>query len=341
MQVYDGTAKRVKSMTDISLDKLCNDFFAYLKFDKNYSANTIAAYQNDIIQFADFLKKEQLDWNFVDIKNVYAFLGSLVSHNGGNLQNNSLARSSLARKSASIKALYQYAEKMEHIPKSPVQKMTSPRYKRPLPKPLRPLEMEKLLEDNSGQNKWIQTRDKALMELMYSSGMRISEILGLNVEDISGFSGNILDSIIVKGKGNKQRLVFIGSQAKTALIEYLSLRFETGFETHSEIFPKKMDKTPEPLFINFHGRRITRQGAVFILKQRRYHLLGDKKISPHSLRHSFATDLLNSGAGIRIVQEMLGHSSISTTQNYTRVAREKLHNTYRQCHPHAKKNKEN
>ncbi|MDH4198767.1 MAG: tyrosine recombinase XerC [Spirochaetia bacterium] len=299
-------------------------FLEYLRYEKNSSPNTLLAYKTDIAQFFEFIDVEQILWQAIDVKTIYAFLGHILNHNG-----KEIIRSSQARKAAAIKSFYRYSEKMGYLEINPIGKMRVPAGRRPLPKPLRPGEMETMLENNSGQNFWIQARDKALMELMYSSGMRISEILNLNIAHIFSSTGDISGSIVISGKGGKQRVVFIGNLAKTSLNNYLSLR--------SDLKKNEWVMSEAPLFTNYHGARITRKGAAYVLKKRRLNLIGDEKITPHALRHSFATDLLNSGADIRVVQEMMGHSSISTTQNYTKVAREKLQNTFRSCHPHAKK----
>jgi site-specific recombinase XerD len=311
----------MSSLASLSAEQVKNSFFDYLKYEKSVSLNTQLAYENDLTQFFNFLSSENISWLEVDPKMVYAFLSSIQ-------EMKDVERSTQARKAACIKAFYLYAEKKELLEKNPLKKMKAPKYRRGLPKPLRPIELEDMLENDSGQSEFIQLRDKALLELMYSSGMRISEILGLNTEDIVDFSGKIRDSIAITGKGGKQRVVFIGSFAKVSLTSYLSLT--------TSVREKPSNESKSPLFINYLGRRLTRHGAVYIMKKRRLLLKGDDHISPHTMRHSFATDLLNSGADIRIVQEMLGHSSISTTQNYTKVAREKLQNTFRNCHPHAK-----
>ena len=303
-------------------EQVKNLFFNYLKYEKSTSFNTCLAYENDLTQFFLFLKIECIEWYSVDSKVVYAFLSKIQKERD-------VVRSTQARKSASIKAFYRYAEKMGFIEKNPIQKMKAPKFRRPLPKPLRPIELEIMLEEDSGQSEFIQLRDKALLEVMYSSGMRISEVLPLNTSNILEFSGKIRDSIIITGKGGKQRVVFIGSLAKEALGKYLTYIYRGV-----DMKPENQDM---PLFVNHQRNRLTRQGAVYVLKKRKFIMRGDDQISPHTMRHSFATDLLNSGADIRIVQEMLGHTSISTTQNYTKVAREKLQNTFRNCHPHAKK----
>ncbi|MDH4261924.1 MAG: tyrosine-type recombinase/integrase [Spirochaetia bacterium] len=308
----------MSNVTSYSNEQIREAFFNYLKYEKSVSLNTQLAYESDLNQFIDFLNIESMQWFEVDLKMVYGFLSKIQ-------EEKSVERSTQARKAACIKAFYLFVEKKELIEKNPLKKMSAPKYRRGLPKPLKPIELEDMLEVDSGQSAFIQIRDRALLELLYSSGMRVSEILSLNVQDILDVSGKIRDSIFIRGKGGKERIVFIGSFAKDALNQYLI------FSSHEQ------SQTNQPLFINHHRRRLTRHGAVYIIKRRKLILKGDDKISPHTMRHSFATDMLNSGADIRVIQEMLGHSSISTTQNYTKVAREKLQNTFRNCHPHAKK----
>lgn len=316
---------RDKQGNRILFNEVLSLFLDYLRYEKNSSVHTQTAYETDLRQFGDFIQAECLDWYDVDHKVVYAFLSKMQSEKH-------VIRSSQARKAASIKALYAYADRMEYLEKNPLRKLRAAGYRRPLPRPVGPIDMEKILEDDSGQKEWIQTRDKALLEVMYSSGMRISEVLSLNCSDVIDSFGNILPSIVITGKGSKERVVFIGSQARQDLKSYLESRKELFLLKKTG--PGKMD---DALFINFQGNRLTRRGAAYIFKKRKSGILGDEGITPHAMRHSFATDMLNSGADIRLVQEMLGHSNISTTQVYTHVAKEKLRNTFRQCHPHAKK----
>jgi site-specific recombinase XerD len=167
---------------------------------------------------------------------------------------------------------------------------------------------------------------------MYSSGMRVSEVLNLRMSDVFTFDGDFCETIKVLGKGRKERIVFLGEKSLSALEQYLSVR--------NEVLANKNISIEDQVFLNYAGGALTRKGAGYILKRRKMFLGEEGNISPHALRHSFATDLLNSGADIRLVQEMLGHSSVSTTQNYTKVAKEKLRNTFWQCHPHAKKKRE-
>lgn len=313
--------------TEIAIETAIERFLEYLRVQKGYSAHTVEAYAGDLAQWSDFLEGAQLEWRAINHKNLIRFLSEMS-------QEREISRSSQARKSAALKSFYRYAEIAGWVDSNPLQKFHSPKYKKPLPRPLRPIEMEKMLEDDSGQNRWIQIRDKALMETIYSSGMRISEALSLRLPDIADFEGSIYEAITITGKGAKERVVFIGAKAREALESYLSVRGEALKRSRSI---QMGDEKGQALFLNYRGGPLTRRGASHLLKMRKHSLSAEENVSPHSFRHSFATDLLNSGADIRMVQEMLGHSSVSTTQNYTHVAREKIQWTFRNCHPHAKK----
>ena len=188
--------------------------------------------------------------------------------------------------------------------------------------------MSILLEDSTKQNPFIQIRDKFLLEFLYSTGCRISEILLLNVFDI--FDGsNVIEDIIVQGKGQKQRVVFMTQGAKDSFCEYFQFRKKYFSNQNQNILE-------EPLFINLRGKRLTRRGSSYILQKRKEHLNLQSSLTLHSFRHSFATDILNEGVDIRKVQELLGHTSVSTTQNYTHIAKDRLFEIFRNSHPHAK-----
>jgi len=311
------------SNTELVNEKIKNqviDFVGYIKNIKGHSENTAEAYRRDLNQWVDFLVRENITDIEPDIKLAYSFLSDLI-------HKFSISKSSQARKISVLKTFYQYLQMTAVIDKNPFKKLKAPRFKKPLPKPVTPVLMEQILDDDSGQKSWLQLRDRALFEAIYSSGMRVSEILSLNIEDILSFRGEILDELKIKGKGKKERIVFLGKPARHILAEYFAERSIRG--------SGKVNLS-DPLFINYNGTRLSRNGAVFILRKRRESLGSNQKITPHSLRHSFATDLLNAGADIRLIQEMMGHSSVSTTQNYTEVAKERVKNIYRNCHPHAK-----
>jgi len=296
-------------------------FLNYLEAERNAAANTREAYARDLGQWFAFIEREQLNENEVTGEDIYAFLGTLK------VRDQALERRSQARKLSAIKSFYLFLEKRGMLAKNPARRLKAARYKRLLPRPLRPVELEKFLDDAIGdEEKFTGIRDKALWETIYSSGMRISEALSLMVETFT--AEPLPDEIKVRGKGGKDRVVYLGRAAREAIVEYLPHRADALYRTR---------KSASALFINFKGTALTRRGAYYLIKKR-VRILGlDHRITPHSLRHSFATDLLNEGANIRHVQEMLGHASVSTTQNYTQVAKERLFDIYRKAHPHGRR----
>ncbi|MDH5721436.1 MAG: tyrosine-type recombinase/integrase [Spirochaetia bacterium] len=308
-----------KNLENIDIDSVLDDYFAYLSLEKNYSSNTIESYSLDLGQWAGYLEENKIHFSKITAKNLTSFLAERIKK--GNLE-----KISLARKTASIKAFYKFLEKKAILPVNLLKEAKAPKYRRKLPRPLRPIDLEIFLEDETVQNKSLQIRDKALWELMYSSGMRISEILTLDVSNVFDAEERIYEEIKIMGKGSKERVVFIGKLAAGSLAEYYKIR-KTLVKDDKE----------NALFLNQKGSRLSRRGAVYIMSMRKKHLKIDAEFTPHSMRHSFATDMINGGADIRMVQDMLGHSSISTTQNYTAVAKESLQAAFRNCHPHAKK----
>lgn len=294
-------------------------FIHFLEDERGLAANTREAYQRDLEQWFDFVAREGLESAAITGEDIYSFLGSLRS------RNEPLERRSQARKLSAIRSFYLYLEKRGLTEKNPARTLRAARYKRLLPRPVRPLELERLLDFSASEEKFTEMRDRALWETLYSSGMRISEALSLGVQPFT--AGQIPDEIKVTGKGKKDRVVFLGRAARQAIAEYLTYRADTLYRTQKQC---------EALFINFKGTALTRRGAHYLLRRRVTRLGLDRRITPHSLRHSFATDLLNEGADIRHVQEMLGHASVSTTQNYTQVAKERLFEVYRRAHPHGR-----
>lgn len=310
-----------KTHSDFFPHLLADRFFQYLISNKGLSTNTSEAYARDLSHWLDFLQQEEISWkNFSHehVTDYMIFLG----------KEKQLSKSSMARNLSALKSFYRFLETTDEVETNPLKHSRAPKYQKRLPRPVRAVEMERFLEDSANSPEHLEARDMALWEMMYSCGTRISEILALNVADVFDFSQTpitVFDSIKVTGKGSRQRMVFIGKFAATALLHYHELR---------NIFPNKRDSA---LFLNKNGSRLTRRGAAFILQNRRKRLQLTQEFTPHSLRHSFATDMLNLGADIRHVQSMLGHSSVSTTQNYTYVAKERLQDVMRKSHPHAKK----
>jgi site-specific recombinase XerD len=295
-----------------------SDFSDFLESEQNASPNTRAAYARDLGQWFSFLEREGVQNDEISGEDVYAFIGSLKA------REKSLERRTQARKLSAIKSYFRFLERRKLIDKNPARSLKAARYKRLLPRPLRPLELEALLDDGVTDG-FTSLRDKALWETIYSSGMRVSEALSLDVSRIT--LEFVPEEITVMGKGSKARVVYLGNAAREALLEYLPVRADQLYR-HA--------KVSNALFINAKGTALTRRGAHYLIKKRVNTLGLDARISPHSLRHSFATDLLNAGADIRHVQEMLGHASVSTTQNYTQVAKERLFDIYRKAHPHGR-----
>lgn len=309
----------------LDIDLLLDQFLDSLRFLKNLSQNTIEAYGNDLKHWQTFLEHKKINWQDFNHNALTKYMSFLS-------EQKTLSKSSMSRNLAALKSFYRYLETNELIEKNPIRNSRAPKYKRKLPRPVRPLDLERLLEDkNVSLASHLEERDKALWEIMYSCGTRISEALALNITDVFDMTEQppaVFSSVKVLGKGAQERMVFIGDLAAKALLKYYFLRHQ---------FPQRQEKA---LFLNKNGTRLTRRGAALILQKRKQHLQILQECTPHSLRHSFATDLLNSGADIRHVQAMLGHASISTTQTYTQVARERLRDVIRHSHPHSKlKNK--
>ena len=303
-----------------NIESAADDFLAYLKNVRSYSPHTLDAYGNDLRQWLEFTDKLKVEWSSITNKDVNNFLAGFA---------NSASNRTRARKIAGLKSFYRFCERCQLIESNPIKNYRPPRYKRSLPKPIRAIEMEKVLDDDSGQDRQLQLRDRALCELMYSSGLRISELLSLQVHQVADITlGEIVPELKVTGKGKKDRVVFLGQSAQEALSQYLVVRASLAKVSAGD-----------QLFINLRGGPLSRRGANYILKQRQRMLGLHSDFSAHSLRHSFATDLINNGADIRHVQEMLGHSSISTTQNYVHVAKERMRETFWRSHPHAKINR--
>ena len=285
------------------------DFIDFLKIERGYSENTTEAYQCDLAQFSKFAKGksvENIDRNTV--KNYIDFMNE-----------QGLSAASIERKMACLKSFFHYAIGEGKVKEDPTLDFSLPKKAKRLPKALSMSETVRLLMSARGKDPML-LRDAALLELLYATGMRASEIIGLNLADIN-FSVSFVRCF---GKGSKERVVPVGRAALNAIKEYL--------DKGRPEFPEK-DK--DALFLDKNGERLSRQGLWLIVKKYVKKLGSKQKISPHTLRHSFATHLLEKGADLRSVQEMLGHSDISTTQIYTSVSRERLKKMYMKAHPRA------
>ncbi|MGL4335327.1 MAG: site-specific tyrosine recombinase XerD [Turicibacter sp.] len=293
---------------------IINDFLSYLIVDRGLSFNTKESYQRDLVEYTLFLKEAQVkDMMDVSREHVQLYIISLYERG--------LTTKSVARQLSAIRTFHQYLviEKMTTF--DPCDLIESPKINRTLPTVLSIDEVGQLLE-SFNQSTPNEKRNKAMVELMYASGMRVSELLTLKMEDVH------LSMMFVKcyGKGNKERIIPIGEEAVDALAVYLN----TGRQ-------KLVKKANDTLFLNRFGEPMTRQGFWKILKQQAMYAGITKELSPHKLRHSFATHLLQNGVDLRLVQEMLGHTDISTTQIYTHMSRDHLKHIFEDYHPRSKR----
>ena len=279
--------------------------------NKNFSPYTIKSYRADLTDFLLFFKRRnQDDLRHFTSANIRTYLAALQTQNHP-------SRNTVLRKIASLRSFAAYLLAQGEIERNPFKLLPAPKREKILPKFLSIPETERLLE-TAANSKHFAARDKALFELMYSSGLRRSEVTGLRVKDVDFFNGIVK----VFGKGAKERLVPVTDAALDALKTYLACR-----------------KNPQPddaLFLNKNGTRLTGDGLAYIFKNTAISSHLARKITPHSLRHSFATHLLNNGCDLRSLQEMLGHKSLAATQVYTHVSLEKLKSVYDHAHPKSK-----
>ncbi len=295
-------------------------FLTYLKVEKGFSENTLAAYQNDLSQLASFAEKEAAKQGLIPS---WATLGrqGMLSYQI-NLKERNYAATTLARKVAAAKSFFKFMVAEDRLKENPTENIASPNVARMLPKPISISQVRRLLEQPAKQSTPEAKRDKAMLELLYASGMRVSELTSLNLSDID-ITGGFVRCF---GKGHKERLIPIYRQAAVVVEEYLK-------EARPKIVRRDDEKA---LFLNRRGDRLTRQGFWQILKGYVKAAGLDKEITPHTLRHSFATHMLSGGADLRSVQELLGHANISTTQVYTHLTSEHVRRTYEKSHPRSK-----
>lgn len=281
--------------------KKIEDFLKYLTAERNYSQNTVKAYQTDLYIFADFLKTNKTDIIKCTRNDIRAFLAMLY--------NNGINKNSIIRKLAVIKSFYKFLIIDSTIKTSPATALISPKKNKRIPVFLTLSEITKLIELPD-----LSYRDKAIIELFYSTGVRIEELVSRNLKDIDLLYGNLK----VFGKGAKERNIPVGDKCLFAIKNYIDERRAQGLDTSIN----------SPLFLNKYGKRLTSRGARKILHSLFIEAGCKQKVSPHTLRHTFATHLLDNGCDIRSVQKMLGHENLSTTQIYTHVTLETLRKVY-------------
>jgi integrase/recombinase XerD len=291
------------------------DFLAYLEFERGLSRNTLHAYRTDLLQYGAFLGSRHVDATAATAADVSEFLADLAAGNG----RPPCSSSTIHRKAACLRSFYRHLRREEIVDEDPTATLSAPRKSQRLPQVLNYSEVKRLLAQPKGTEP-TSVRDRAMLEVMYGCGLRASETIGLQVSDVELSHGLVR----ARGKGSKERQVPMGREAVGAVRAYL----RSGR-------PKLVSGDEQKLFVNFRGHALTRQGLYKIV-QRHSRTAGlDGKMSPHTLRHTFATHLLAGGCDLRSVQEMLGHADIATTQMYTHLSGEQLKEVYFRAHPRA------
>jgi len=289
------------------MEKYIEKFIRYLEIEKNYSGHTILNYKLDLEDFGRFLSGTELER--IDYLALRKYLAVLKEKNLGNR--------TVGRRLSALRSFFKFLTREGYIKANPILMLSSPKLEKHLPSFMTEEEVKKLIESAFAKNDSDLSglRDRAILEAFYSSGLRISELVGLNLDDIDFISGIVK----IRGKGKKERVVPIGEAELLAIRRYLD----------------KRKKQSPAVFLNKNSSRITARGVRFILVK--YLRLAEIKpgVSAHTFRHSFATHLLNRGADLRTVQELLGHANLSTTQIYTHLTTEKLKSVYDKAHPHA------
>ncbi len=290
-------------------DKL-SKFLDFLKYEKNASPHTISAYRRDLLQFKNYLKNKNLNWEQADNIVIRGFLAVLYEKK--------VKKSTSSRKLAAIRSFYQFCIQRKWMADNPAKIVATPKQEKTVPSFLTEEEMAEFL-DFPRSGKVLDLRDNAMLELLYASGIRVSELIGLNFEDL-----NFEERLIrVKGKGKKERMIPFGKTAEERLRIYISRRMM--------INKGKIDE--EALFLNYRGQRLSTRSVERTVSFYIQRSAVRRKISPHSLRHSFASHLLSRGADLRIIQELLGHESLATTQKYTHMDLKRLLEVYKKSHP--------
>ena len=293
-----------------NMNKRVEDFLNFLTTEKGASEHTTKNYGIDLREFMKFIEEKELPGlTYLDIRSFLAFL-----------KTREYSKNSISRKLACLRSFFKYLVRENILAQNPAAGIATPKKEKRLPSFMNPDEINKLL-DAPSKNSWEEKRDKAILEMLYSSGLRVSELAGLNHDDLDFFGGLVR----VRGKGKKERIVPVGQTALNSLRAYWDMKA-----------PREIANViKKPLFISRIGSRLTdRSIRRMILKYVKRTGLG-KEISPHTFRHSFATHMLDRGADLRSVQELLGHANLSTTQIYTHVTTQRLKDAYTAAHPRA------
>jgi len=287
-----------------------SQFLDYLRYERNVSAHTVSAYRRDLNQLADYLGEREISLGKLDHVQIRGFMAQLHERR--------LKKSTLARKLAAIRSFLQFGVKKRWIAENPAKLVATPKQEKHIPSFLSEEEMVNFLEVPPSKRP-LDLRDKAILEVFYATGIRVSELVGINIEDV-----NFRERLVrVRGKGKKERIVPFGRVAEAGLTSYLKAR--------SLLLKDKIGE--KALFLNYQGERITSRSVERIVDKYIRQTSLKRKISPHSLRHSFASHLLSRGADLRVIQELLGHESLATTQKYTHLNLRRLMDVYKKSHP--------
>lgn len=299
---------------------LIDGFLYYLQVEKNASPKTLESYQGDLFQgldwFAAALNKKEDSLSPGEINHL-VFRGYMAE-----LQRRGLSKATVSRKLSAWRSFFRFLSREEVIEGNHLLKVAVPRRDKRLPQPLFPEDCAAMAEAPVDKSP-LYLRDRAMIEVLYASGVRVSELVGLNLTDLDLSAGYAM----VTGKGSKERMVPLGSYAIRALSDYI----KTGWPA----IAGSSGKPTKAVFLNYKGERLSVRGVQKVIDKYAALLGLDRKISPHTFRHSFATHVLDGGADLRAVQELLGHARLSTTQVYTHVTRERLKEVYRRSHPRA------
>ncbi len=293
------------------MDKDINNFLEFIKVDKKLSKNTLESYQRDIYQYKEYLNENNINYTNLKHEDIINYLEYLNSLNK--------KASTISRHLASIRLFCQYLVKNKIAKEDPTRGIQSPKIEKKAPNVLSSQEVSLLLEQPRGED-LKSIRDKAMLEIAYATGMRVTEIISLNIDDI-----DLENSSVICKNENKQRIIPLGKMSLQALKEYIITARPNIIKDDKE----------QALFVNVNGRRLTRQGFWKIIKYYKEQAHITKDITPHVLRHSFATHLLQNGADLKSIQTMLGHSDISSTQVYMQFQDDSIKDIYRKAHPRA------
>jgi integrase/recombinase XerD len=306
----------------MKFENALQSFLDHLTIERGLSSNSISAYRRDLAKYSDFLVKEKLDFEHLSEDEIISFEVWLKGLG--------MAVTSINRNISALKSFYKYLAQ-EFSTNNPVSAMASSKVPRRLPKALTIKEITSLIDSTKRAGDPISLRDHAIIELLYGTGARVSEIVGININDFaqSDVEGNPITTLKLRGKGSKERIVPLGSFAKNALDEYL-VRIRPNLLSKS-----KSARVETALFLNQRGSRLSRQSAWQMISDAADSTGLTGKVSPHVFRHSYATHLLDGGADIRVVQELLGHASVTTTQVYTLITIDKVREAYATAHPRA------